>query len=263
MPRLLRDVGGDLILAEEISAPTVTVTRDSDGTEVSTGPATGSSGAWSYAITPAQVPEVELLHAEWVSSGATYRTETEVVGGFLCSVAEVQAAVDDDSKTEEEVEDARDWAEDWLERECRVAFRPRYASERLDGTGSGSLFLSNPKASSVITATVGGTAVSGDIVVDPVGVLTQDGTWTEGTRNVEVSYVHGWSSAPGPVRNAAILLARHRLLEDPSNAFERATSYTTEEATYSLVTPGVRGSSTPIPEVNAVINAYRYVLSIA
>lgn len=261
--RLLRDVGGVVSLAETTgAAPTVTATRDSDGSVAATGTATGTDGEWVFGVTAAQVPDVELLNVEWASGSSTWRTQAEVVGGFLCTLDEIRDALDGGDFTDDALEDAREWAEDWLEKACRVAFRPRYCREKLSGQGTDLLFLSNPLASSVLSASDTGTTITpSSIDVDPVGVLNYS-SWSEGTRNVSVAYIHGHDSTPALVRTACIRLARYRLLEDPSNTFERATSYTTEDATYTLITPGVRGAFTPIPEVNSVIQQYRYVLSV-
>lgn len=264
--RLLRDVGGEVTLTQELAgAPTVSATRDSDGSAVTIGSVSGASPDWTATIAPAQVPEVDLVNIEWVQAGATYRTQVEIVGGFICSEADIDAALDaSHTFTPAQIRAARDWAEDILERACHVAFRPRYCREKLDGSGNGSIFLSNPRPIAALTASVDGTSVTvGDIDIDPDGLFNSDTDWARGRRNVSVTYVHGYEAPPEPIRSACVRLARYHLLEDPSNMIERATSYTTEEATFTLVTPGIRGAETPIPEVNAVIDQYRYVLSVA
>lgn len=279
MDRILRDTqatvyvtltGADGAAADATGTPTVAAVRDSDGTTAASGNAVDATGTgvYSFTFTPAQIPEVDLLTVTWTATigGAAsqlFRTQVEIVGGWLCSLEAIQASLPSSvTPTATQLQAARKWAEDWLEQACGVAFRPRYRRETLDGNGT-DLVVGQPSVTSVISASVGGTALTGSEIsalsIDSLGILYSSAGWTEGRQNVAVAYIHGFSEPPSPVVRAAVKLARYYLLEDPTNYEERATSITTEDATYSFVTAGVRGARTSIPEVNQVIDEYRYI----
>lgn len=255
--------------ADATGTPTVTIVRDSTGATVVSGAGatdvTGT-GVYAYTLLPSQIPEVDILEATWSATvegqSQQFVTQVEVVGGWLCSLEDIKGSlpVSMQTTTNRELSEAREWAEDLLEQACGVAFRPRYGKETVDGTASADLLLSTPAALKVLSASVGGEAIAtGEVSPQLTGSLYREAGWARGRENVTVAYVHGFSSPPAPVRRAAVKLARAYLIEDPSNLNERATSISTEEATYSLVTAGVRSARTSIPEVNQVIEEYGFV----
>lgn len=147
-----------------------------------------------------------------------------------------------------------------LEHACKVAFVPRTATnERRDGTGGYELLLKNARPTLVTAASIGGAALSADqlalIVCYESGIVYYPNGWVRGRGNVLVTYTHGYESVPGRVKRAAIKLTKRFLVDTPVS--DRATSMTNPEgATQFLVTAGVRGAITDVPEVNAIIDQY-------
>jgi hypothetical protein len=245
------------------SPPTVTVTRDSDGTELTEVEATQVAATeddiehWVVEIKGTDIPEVDLLEVLWTDGSSSYTTYTEVVGGFVTSLRSIEKKLNE-SQPEEEFASAREIAIRSIEDACGVAFRRRYAKETLDGSGALELMLRRPRLIRVLSATIAGTELDNDeLVVDPVGALISSSRWTEGRANVEVAYVHGHESFPPaalPVRD----LAAYLLTPAPTDWNERATAYTSGEVTYSLVVAGLRGALFPLPSVNAFIEQHSY-----
>ncbi len=263
-------------VAPSTGTVTVTITRDSDGTAVVTGAAApaaapAETGVYAYSLTPANLAELDILKAVWSATinGAvqSFTTYVEVVGGWLTSLKAITDSLPSGTTaTTARLVEARNFAETFLEDECGVAFRPRYRKETLDGSGNTELLLSSPRPQRLLTSTVNGTAISdlSTITLSPTGTLYNLGYWSDArARNVAVAYVHGHQAPPEPISRAATKLARHYLVANPSDYDERATSITTDEAAYSMVTAGVRGQMTSIPEVNTAIAQYRYVRGIA
>lgn len=277
MQRVLRDTGAEIEFlvtdaagegAQATGTPTVSLMRDSDGVTVTPSSVThDEDGRYTATLAPTDIPEVDVLSGfatATVDSVANQKfpVNVEVVGGYLCSLKAIAGEVPD--KTAAEYRAAREWAEDTLEQACGVAFRPRYRRVSLDGPGTGTLFAPDPRPTALLSASITGTDLTNDeidaVTIRDAGVFERVGFWAAGDGNVALTYVHGHPVPPAPVRRAAVKLAAYFLTNDPSDYFDRATSLSTEDgATYSLVTPGVRGASTPIPEVNQVIEEFRYV----
>lgn len=177
---------------------------------------------------------------------------------MLVTVEEVRAALDGhDDLSDDEITDAIETATELIESLCGVSFTSTETTEALSGNATTVLTPSKARITEVSAASIDGTALTtGDIVLTSVGLYYASG-WTRGVGNVAITYTHGYEETPLPVKRAVIRLASHYLLPDPSNYFERASSLTTEDATYALETPG-RGVATAIPEVNAVVSLYRY-----
>lgn len=263
------DADGVEIDPEESAEPAVTVTvvQDSDGeTIVEEQAATYvSGGLYTYELSPADLPGVELLRASWevADDGGTFETVVEVVGGWLCTLEEIQAAFAGaaTAKTMAQLTTGRMIAEALLEDECGVAFRPRYARETLEG-GVSEVLLGNPRPLRLISVTdADDVALDLDeITLARVGTMKRDTPFPAG--DLEVVYEHGWERPPAGAARAAAQLARFAIAERPSNLDDRATSYTTDLATYTLITPGLRGAVTSLPEVNAFISRYGYVQGV-
>jgi hypothetical protein len=286
MERILRDTQAEVRVtvtnklgeaANATGAVKVTITRDSDGSVIvndqNASSVSGVAGGYAYTLAPANIPEADLLTAVWkatIESQADqlFTTEIEVVGGQLCSLEAITAALGSGTSADNaKLREARAYAERVLEDACGVAFRPRYAREVRDGDGSTSLMLYRRRPLQLISVSVGGTALTSselaDVELSSSGLLYRAGAWASGFENLDFAYIHGYRSPPEPVSRAAVKLARSFIVKSPSNFDERATSVTTDEAHYSLVTPGVRGAHTSIPEVNRVIEEYGQPLGIA
>lgn len=172
----------------------------------------------------------------------------------LVTVAEVEDFVSDIGLLDQDsdrVEDLRDVATARLEDACHVAFTEREAVENATGV-DGYALLSRPRVIEVLK-------------VDNVAV--GEGPYPDGRIPLEVGqhsvlYRHGWEETPLPIKRAVLLLTRHYLTIDPTDFDERATSKSNELASWSLVTPGVRGAIFPIPEVNQIVSDYAYATDV-
>lgn len=264
---LITDAEGEPA-AKEIKV-TVKVVKDSTGaTVVAAGEAeTDANGVATYEL--AAQSELDRFTVTWTvaEEGGTFTTIEEMVGLRLCSLPDVATSVNETLTTEKKAT-ARDYAEQFLEDECGVAFRPTYAHECLDADGGQKLYLPHPKVSSIRSVVIGETEATqvtlteeelGELKVYPEeGYVWRASGWAEGHRNIEVIYEHGFDNPPGQARRVAGILARHLATQRLSNLDERSTSYTTDEATYSLIVAGIRGNQTSLPEVNAFIEAWQF-----
>lgn len=254
------DAEGEALPQKGAPGVTVAVTRDSDGEVVTTGAASFEDNGVVVSELPPQ-SSVDLLTFTWTIGTTTVVTTEEIVGARLCTLEAIAALIDSsvtpDTAT---LRAARDIAEQLLEAECGVAFRPRYAREVLDGSGQNKILLRHPKVSAIRSGSVDETALTvGDLkLYEVAGAVWSDERWVEGAQNVDIAYEHGFKVVPAQASRVCALLARHIATKRPSNMDDRATSYSTDEATYSLITPGVRGMATAIPEVNAFIEAWRF-----
>jgi hypothetical protein len=180
----------------------------------------------------------------------TPSTPTNWTPPALVTVAEVEDFVSDvgllDLDTDK-VEDTRDYAIARIEDACGVAFVEREEVEIATGR-DGFALLSRPRVIEVLKID-NVSAVSGPY---PEGRIPLD----DGDHSI--LYRHGYETTPLPIKRAVLLLTRHYLTIDPTDIDERATSKSTEMASWSLVTPGVRGAIFPIPEVNQIVSDYSY-----
>jgi hypothetical protein len=242
-------------------AATVTITRD-DGTVIVTDAATvnAGTGVASYTLTPDDTANLDLLTVTWTAefggSEQTYTDTVEIVGGFLFTVAQAKALSGLASKTTQQIIDARTLVETALEDACGVAFVPRYQRESLSGLGFTQAILSMPRVTAVRSLTLNGAVVTdaASVVPSGSGAIHYPAGFTRGFGNYEVAYEHGWPSPPPRVSQAALRWARSILIDGPID--DRYTSVSNEVGTFALATPGLRGSVSGLPEVDATIAAY-------
>jgi hypothetical protein len=195
-------------------------------------------------------------------------SHVEVVGGFLFTIDQARATSPLGNTTQyptQAIVDARTLAETTLEDLCGVAFVPRYARERVAGTGTNQLLL-RPRVSAVRSVTIDGTDYTQSqldaLVTDGNGVVySPNDRWTAGYGNVTLTYEHGYDRVPPRVSQACLLLAKNWLVKGPLD--DRMTSMSTDDGTFSLLTPGIRGSYVGIPEVDAVINEFSLRVGVA
>lgn len=134
---------------------------------------------------------------------------------------------------------------------CGCQFEPTVFTETVTAV-NGRALLSWPLVSSVdevdgVAATMGASR-TGEIELP-------DGGHT-------VRYTHGHAVVPARIKRACLLLVRHLVKVDPTDWDNRSTFKSNELASWSLVTPGVKGAVTPIPEVNQVIADYGFAADI-
>jgi|GEM_PF-2629006 len=261
------DHDGDPVEFDEL--PTVTVVRHSDGSAVDVGAVekdgAGEDLVYTASVDSTATAEVDLLVATWTGKVAgadsSYTTYAEVVGGVLTSLKAIRKKQNRNQPPPDgEIAAAREAASRQIESACRCAFRPRYGREILSSDGRETLMLKHPQLQRVLSIAVDGVAWSGEelgwVTLDSSGFLGISGRWPTG--RIEVAYVHGYEHFPEaaePVRD----LAAHLLATKPIDWMDRATSYSTGDATYSLITAGFRGASFPVPSVNAFVEDHQYV----
>lgn len=252
---------------------TVTITRD-DGTAVVTGAATTDTGTGTvtYTVTPAQTANLDIWSVAWTATfGAQSQVFTdtvEIVGGFLFTIAQARAVKPLDNATLyplAAIVETRTLVEQALEDACGVAFVPRYTREVFDGAGMSTLLAHRPMITALRAVALDGAAVSttdlATIHGNVNGRLYYPATWITGYGNYSVAYEHGYTSPPLRVTQAALLLAKNWLVKGPID--DRTTAFSTEDGTYSLSTPGLRGASFGIPEVDATVQDYSLRAPIA
>jgi hypothetical protein len=252
---------------------TVTITRD-DGTVVASADATVDTGTGtvSYTLTPADVPDLDLLRVEWVATFAgeaqTFTDVVEVVGGFLFSIGQARVVKPLDNATLyplTAITETRTLVEQALEDACGVAFVPRYGREVFDGAGLVTLLAHQPRVTALRSVTLDGISVGSTALAtirgNVLGRLYYPDTWLTGYGNYDIAYEHGYEQPPLRITQAALLLAKNWLVKGPID--DRTTAFSTEDGTYSLATPGMRGASFGIPEVDAAVQEYSLRVGIA
>jgi hypothetical protein len=252
---------------------TVTITNDA-GVAVVTAAATTDTGTGTFSstLTPAQVPDLDILSVAWTASfggqSQVFTDIVEVVGGFLFSIAQARAVRPLDNATlytTQAIVDMRTTVEQALEDACGVAFVPRYRRETFDGEGVLTLLAHQPRVTTVRSVSLDGTAIGASVLAtvngSTAGRLYYPSGWYAGYGNYVVAYEHGYEQPPLRMTQAALLLAKNWLVKGPID--DRTTAFSTEDGTFSLATPGMRGSTFGIPEVDAAVADYALRVPIA
>jgi len=241
-------------------ATTTAVVTRSDGTTFSPAATRTAVGTFALDLTTTNTSLLDTLRIDWTSSLGTIRSHIEIVGGFLFSVSDARALKPLDNATTypaSKIVAARTLAEQALEDACGVAFVPRYATETVSGWGGTQLLLSRSRVTKIRSVTIDGVALTStelaDLRVTP-GFVYRQARWTTGYANVTVGYEHGHTIPPARVSRAALLLAKRWLVDGPVD--DRMTSMSTEDGTFTLLTPGLRGAVFDLPEVEAVRQQY-------
>jgi hypothetical protein len=188
---------------------TVTVTR-ADGTVVLTDGATNDTGTGTFSrtLTSAQMSLLDTLEARWTmtvgAETATLVTHTEVVGGFLCTLAEIKTLFP--TATDDEAAQIRTAAEQRLEQAVGAQV-PRYAYETKQARGM--LRLNNNRVRTVRSLVVDGAdySVDGLVLADSVVYLSRSRSsgWYA---PVSIGYEFGEDYPSEVVREAVKLAAR-------------------------------------------------------
>lgn len=217
-------------------------------------------------LTGPDLASVDLLTLAWLAPvGDDVRADVtvlDVCGSRLFTVAEMRRLPDMasvDKYPPEGIERERIAAEDFLEAQCGRAFAVR-VGEALVNHAEWYVFsglqLPTPEGHEIRALSIDGEEIDAEGLLDysvgadsfafgPNAALTDV--------NLDITYTHG-AFAPDAGRVASIL-ARRRLIYGPLD--DRATSLAVEGGgTIGLITPGVRGSRTGIPEVDAFIERY-------
>lgn len=262
---------------------TVSVTRGDLTTFVPAGGVTGSgTAARAFALSASEAMEPDRLVLVCTPSASGVGAVTavlHVVGDLLFTLTEAKAwengalsRLDDDVLLEGR---ARIW--EAFHRICGVAFGARWGTGMADAAYGDTLYLSHgdgdaPFAGravlrmlavrSVHTRTSLGASwmaytqedIEGLQVLPGGGVLRGRGSWVAGPARTRMGFVHGYAVVPLEVRRAALRLLRFQALE--SDIPTRATSFNSEEGTFTLATAGMRGAWFGLPEVDSVLDRF-------
>jgi hypothetical protein len=179
------------------------------------------------------------------------------------TVDELRAAdpklTDDTKYPDENLEEARDYAEQAIEDAAHVAFVPRTATERISGLGVQNVYAAHYRVREVTELVIDGTTVTDLSTTKVAGsrrLWRQEG-WPLGIVNVELTYEHGHDAPPKRIKAAALTLAKAYLLKGPlDDRVTRIISPATGD-TEVLAVPGRGGSEFGIPEIDAAIARYR------
>lgn len=243
---------------------TVTVTR-ADGTVLVDEQAAsdGANGLFTYTIAAIDNDRLDTLTASWTTALGTLETVTEVAGGFLFSISELQAQLQTPGDfTTAQIVAVRTRVEETLEQLCGVAFVPRFRQITVSGTGTTTALL-DPRTTAIRSVTIDGEAQTlEDLAYSDTGLVYWPNRWTAGTSNIVIGYEHGYPYPPERVKAAALLLAKYWLIKGPID--DRATSIPAGDGgIIALSTPGMRGAYTGLPEVDATIEAYNLSVGVA
>jgi hypothetical protein len=290
MPQILVGTSATISQTWEVDGTATNPSPDSttigivraDGTEVvAPGTATvdAGTGVATYALTPTQTAELDILTATWTATFGgqpqSISVDYEIVGGFLFSESQLRAHKvaggtpfsDATAYPDSKILEVREQVTDDFAERSGWTFTPRFARAELVGTGRRDLLVPDLKVQRVIAASIDGVALSADQLADlrvrSHGVITRKtvGVWTCDA-DVVISYVHGWERTPGAISNAAILRAAMILLPSPSSTVAMWTSpdgttYSQDQAGQRLRgTSGVRHYG--VPAIDSVLNDPAY-----
>jgi hypothetical protein len=248
-----------------VDAPATCTILDGAGTQADTGDAQVSGGGLAYDLEVDAIPNLDTCELRWagVVDGhpQEWRVPVEFVGDFIISVADIRgfdrAFADAAKYADAYMAACRDQIEEQLEQGGMCAFRPRGAREKVSGRGDRTLVLANPDVLGVYSVAIAGTALTADelaeIAFDGATLYRQRG-WPRGFANIVVHYSYGYDSAPGPIRRAALILAKEHIV--PSTSLPaRATASTIGEMQYRITIAG-RDGFTGIPDVDAAVDQF-------
>jgi hypothetical protein len=236
------------------------------GEAIYSGPAEQADGEDRYTATlpPESLSTIDILALVWTAdvAGATRVDVTvlDVCSARLFTIAQMRSfrEMTEEDYSDSVIEDARLAAEDFLEDACGLAFAVRYHECDLNGvewyTVPG-LQMPHHDVQALRALIVSGEAVTAEDLtayfVGAEGYVYAPADIIE--ENISVAYEHG-AVTPDATR-AALILARRYLIDAPLDS--RATALPVEGGgMIHLLTPGVRGSLTGIPEVDVFIQSH-------
>lgn len=186
-------------VATDPSPATVTVEiLRADGTVlVAAGTSTGHTGVGTFAfsLTAAQTALLDTLTARWTSTNlGTIVTTQEIVGGFVCSTADLRSLFPDTAAYPNAVlHEMRNYAETSLENALGFALVPRYSYETINLRARTKFIRTAwPYIRSIRSVSVGGVAYTST----QLALLTTARSFVYGTWPVsmEIDGEGGWST---------------------------------------------------------------------
>ena len=279
MQRILRQTGAAISVTVYVDgtatdpspdSATIKVEREDGTTLVAAGTATinAGTGVFTFNLTPTHTASLDVLKATWTYTRAGNAeqlvTYHEVVGGLICSLSQIDAALNKGGTASSyalaDKQTARDIATEEFEKDCGVAFAPRYRRVKLDGDGTYDVMLPVPRPLAVTAATVDGAAISdlADLELYDTGLVYRPTSWAAGRRNVQLKVEHGFPTPPADIADAAATAAASALKDGPFD--DRGYGVTDEGGAVRLLTAGVQSAMSSIPKVEAALRRHRYVV---
>jgi hypothetical protein len=249
-----------------IEEPVTVTIYDGAGVKVVDGVPDIATGELTFNLNASDVPRLDLYSAVWTGSVAgqdqSWTTEFDLVGGYVVELADIRgydrAFADLVKYPDDYVRDCRDQIEEQLEENGMCAFRPRGERETLSGNGMSDIVLRNTDVRAVYSIAIDGVPLTDSELASVRflgNVLHRDMLpWPRGFANITVHYSYGFDRVPGPIRRAALILAKEHIV--PSTSLPaRATATTVGEMSYRITIAG-RDGFTGIPDVDAAVNQF-------
>ncbi|MEM9710600.1 MAG: hypothetical protein AAGA17_00170 [Actinomycetota bacterium] len=224
---------------------------DADGTELQSGSASvdlTAVGRATLALNASLTTRPRWLTVTWTRDDGAVRTSThELVGGVYFTLGQARAEEggmhNPTTYPDEFIRRARDAAERECEEICEVAFVPRFARVRLDGTGRDELVTDHPRIRQLLSITEDGVAWSADevaaVIVEDAILRLDSGYWTPGRGRFVAEYLHGWDRPPADMLTAHLRRAKYGL---------DATESKVPVGAFSTVLPGGQQITLQRPE---------------
>ena len=258
---------------EDSQSVTLGIVDATGATVVAAGTAATRSGTGVYGYTLAGQADLASLTITWAgtfsSNAMSFVTQTEIVGGFYTTPAEVRSleslSGEASAYPTADLVSAITWATEVIDNYTGTSFVYRYHRDVLDGTDNADLKLSNLFPQTVLSGSIAGTALTAAQIANlnkyRSGVIRlKDDAWTYTNPGgqVIVNYEAGVSKTPAPdIAWAARTLSRFYALELKNRIPSNAISITNEFGNVSLAQPGMN-KPTPLPDVNTVLNRHRH-----
>ena len=272
LSRLARGSAESISTEKLATGLTVTVNLfRADGTQLLTDEAAteGSgdeAGFYELVLSPTETGEIDRLRAEWRADGATIEVSFhDVVGAHYFSVESLRKLDPLDKAdvySDRDLRFYRDLGSYALEGACGVTWTERYSEHTFDGTGSDSVIVQQAGITEILGAAIDGVATGTPKLLSGGEVKLQDGErWTAETSCI-VRLIRAYMAFPPPREIRAMkLIAKHFAFSDApggrgSGIPDRATSLSTSDGSFSLITAGARGATFDVPEANAVVEEY-------
>lgn len=258
----------DVRFADDADGDVSVAVVDEAGDAVAAGAATAdpdTAGRYTFDLPPQT--QLARLTVDWTGEfGGVEETLTgyvEVVGAQLFTVGELRAfgdgaLADAAQYPDADLEAKRDEIAAFFEQECGISFVPRYARELLDGDGGATLYVRRRRPTLLRSVVVDGVALTADEIENVFlyssrALVRRYACWPCGLQNVVVEYVHGHQAPPRPIKEAALLYARYKLVTTELD--DRTVTVANDLGTVRLSVPGDR-YPTGIPVVDATICRY-------
>lgn len=245
-----------------LSPSSVAVTvQDASGASVYNGAAAEVDGSWTVAVPALPIGAYTVT---W-DGGATAvdATAIEVVGSFLFSVPDARNSdmdlVDATRFPAADIRHYREVVEDEFQTITGRSFTRRVRRFEFNGDGTQTVIVPLFDVSAVTAVSDGSNAlgVTG-WVLSPSGVLQAPYEFTEGV-TYTLTLEYGVPYPPDDIKRAGLLRLRSLLTAERSGIPDRATAFVASEGgNFTLAVAGRNGYETGIPDVDAILNRYKY-----